>query len=286
MPTVPFVWTNDDIVHGQSDKLRRQLDLIDRHGIPGVFFVIPKSDGKTIDQDPELLRTIDKARAKGHEFYQHGYVHTPFESGVPAIWMLDFAPDVRRQYDTHRLEIEATHSIDALVSMIEKGARIWRAAFHEDSPGYRPGWGAFCGNLYRALGLLGFEWVSGRIPTPTSWLWNQGRWDEPQRFDENVPLAPTRVGKVIEYPLGGDFAFTVPNDPAKIRAMADLGYLEFELMHAKGLPFMPVSHWHGLERNGDTGYAVHEQLLPRIVKSGLAEPMGLAELHRRTKPTL
>ncbi|MCX5660175.1 MAG: DUF2334 domain-containing protein [Planctomycetota bacterium] len=285
MPTVPFVWTNDDIVFGQADKLRRQLDLIDRHGLPGVFFVIPKTDAGTIDNDPQLLRVIDAARAKGHEFYQHGYVHTPFESGVPAIWMLDFAPDVRRQYDTHRLEIEATHSLEALASMIEKGARIWRAAFHEDSPGYRPGWGAFCRNLYRALDMLGFEWVSSRIPTPTSWLWNQGLWNEPQRFDANVPLAPTKIGGggLIEFPLGGDYAFTVPNDPKKIDLMVGLGVREFELMHERNLPFMPVSHWHGLERNGDTGYAVHEKMLPKIVKSGKAEPMGMAELLKRTK---
>lgn len=284
MATIPFLWTNDDINYGMVGKLRRQLQLLDRFDIPGTFFVVPFSpaeSGKTLADDVDLLKEIDRARGRGHEFYQHGYRHTPFESGVPETWMLDFNPEERREYDEHRLEIESQHTWEALVAMLESGHRIWRRAFHEDSPGYRPGWGAFCANLYRALEALGYEWVSSRIPSPASWLRNQGQWDAPMNYRAVVPAQPCRIGKIWEYPMAGDYAFRVPNEPARIVAMVELGLQEFAYCHQRGIPFLLLSHYHGLENNNNSGYAVHEQLLTRLLKDGHAEPLRMSELHRR-----
>ena len=285
MSAIPFLWTNDDICYGQVEPLRRQLKFIDRFGIPGTFFVVPGSDGyprgKTIADDAELLKEIERARGRGHEFYQHGYLHTPFESGVPETWMLDFAPEVRRQYDEQRLEIEKHHTFEALVAMLESGRRIWRRALHEDSPGYRPGWGAFCGNLYRALEVLGYAWVSSTLPSPASWLRNQGQWDAPMNYRAAVPALPHRLGQLWEYPIGGDYAFRVPNEPAGIEAMVEQALQEFHYCHGHGWPFLLLSHYHGLENNHHSGYAVHEQLLPRLLRDGCAEPLAMAQLHRR-----
>jgi hypothetical protein len=281
MPAIPLLWTNDDITVGCAQQHRRQLDFLDELGIPGVFFVIPRAREQTIDQDVELMTVIEQSRQRGHEYYQHGHVHTPFESGVPETWMLDFAPEVRRRYDEHRLEIEAQHTLERLVEMIDQGHRIWRTAFGEPSPGYRPGWGAICGNLYRALEALGFAWVSSRITSPTSWLWNQGRWDEPMNFRTAVPAGPVRIGRLIEYPIGGDYAFQVPDAPQRIDAMVDLGLRECQWYHERGLPMLIVSHWHGLERNGGTGYAVHARLLAKLLADGCVQPMGMTGLHQR-----
>jgi peptidoglycan/xylan/chitin deacetylase (PgdA/CDA1 family) len=280
MATIPFVWSNDDITAGGAVRLTRQLEMIDRLGISGVFFVIPRDnyEKRNIDSDLELMRVIEKSRARGHEYFQHGYIHTPFESGVPETWMLDMAPDVRNQYDVKRLEIEKQHTLEAMLEMIANGAKIWRRAFGTNSVGYRPGWGAFCGNLYRALEQLGFEWCSARIPSPTSWKWNNGKWDEPMNFREGVAAGPSCIGRIIEYPLGGDYAFMVPNEPARIDAMVGLGIQELGYYHERGLPMIVCSHWHGLERNGGTGYAVHEKLLPAILRSGKVQPMNMTQL--------
>ncbi len=281
MKTIPFLWTNDDIHPGTVEQLRRQLAFLDRFGIPGTFFVVPVGEGKTLADDAELQKEIDQARAHGHEFYQHGYRHTAFESGVPETWMLDFDPAARRYYDEHRLEIEAQHTWEALVNMIESGHRIWRRAFHEDSPGYRPGWGAFCANLYRALEALGFEWVSSRIPSPTSWLRQQGQWDAPMNYRDTVPAQPYRLGNLWEYSMGGDYAFRVPNEPKRIESMVDLALQEFTWCHQRGCPFLLLSHYHGLEGNNNSGYAIHERLLTRLLKEGKAQPMRMSELHQR-----
>ncbi len=287
MSTIPFVWTNDDINWGNTEQLQRQLDLLDRFGIPGVFFVIPMAGGHTLDEDTDLLRCIDKARNNGHEFFQHGYVHSPFESGVPETWMLDFSPPTRDRYDIDRRKIEAMHDLETMVRMIEKGAKIWRKSFKEESLGYRPGWGAYCNNLFVALDALGFEWVSSQICSTTSWKWNQELWDEPIHFREHIDPRPHIIqGNLMEIPLGGDYAFRVPNEQDKIDKMAQLAVDEFNVCHENDWPFIQVCHWHGLARNNDSGYAVQEKMLPAILESGRAEPIGITELHKRARARL
>ena len=185
--------------------------------------------------------------------------------------MMDFSPDVRRRYDEERLAIERKHTLEALVRMLEEGRRVWRRAFGEDSAGFRPGWGAFCGALYQALDVLGYRWVSSRMVETASWLWNQGEWDAPGGLRDCLPWKPFQVvgTSVWEIPMtGGDYAFRVPNDEEKIKAMADLAIHEFGLCQERGVPFVMVCHWHGLARNDDSGYAVHRRLLPRILDAG------------------
>ena len=89
------------------------------------------------------------------------------------------------------------------------------------------------------------------------------------------------MGSLWEYPIGGDYAFRVPHEEDKIQAMVELGWREFQYCHERKAPFLLVSHWHGLEHNEGSGYAVHERLLPRILKSGMAEPMNFSQLHAR-----
>ena len=287
----PVVWTNDDISVGGADAHRRQLAFLNELGIPGVFFIIPEADGKTIDQDVELMHLIEASRDKGHEYYQHGHVHTPYESGIPELWMLAFAPGVMAEYDERRLEIEAGHTFEAMVEMIDKGRRIWRRAFAEDSPGYRPGWGAFCTNMYRALATLGFDWVSARMPCNTSWLWSQLKWDAPIDFRDAVPTRPHVVEGILEMPIAGDYAFHVPNKVERIDAMVGLGMDEFEIYAQRQDPMLIVSHWHGLQRPGadegapalesGTGYEVHKKLMPKLLADDRAEFCRMSELAAR-----
>lgn len=293
MTTIPVIWTNDDISFGCAEKLIRQLEFLKRFDIPGSFFCVPfsntpQSHGKTLADDAELLGVIDSARNQGHDFYQHGYRHTPFECGVPESWMLDFAPQVEAQFNEHRLEIEAQHTFDALVTMLEKGRRIWRQAFGEDSPGFRPGWASFCGNLYRALEALGYDWVTSRTNSPTSWLRNQGIWDAQPKFREAIPMqpGPAMPGlRLMEYPLnGGDYAFRIPNEPRRIDSMVDLAMEELEYVVAQNAPMMICSHYHGLEHADDSGYAIHEKLLPKMLDDSRLEFINMAELHERYRP--
>ncbi|HWL52881.1 MAG TPA: DUF2334 domain-containing protein [Chthoniobacteraceae bacterium] len=286
---IPVVWTNDDVHYGRSRELRRQLRFLDRFGIPGVFFLIPRTEQGDLDEDEELLAVIAEAKARGHEFYQHGYIHTAFECGIPELSMLEHHQPTRRFFDEHRDQVESGHTLEAQAEMVANGDGIWRRAFGEPSRGFRPGWGAFCGNLYKALAMAGFEWVSSRIPCFTSWDRNRGEWEAPVHFRETLPTSPYRHPEgILEIPMAGDYAFRVPNVPARMESMVKLACEEFAVYRKRGDPMLIVSHCHGLEYRGDaggapphptgTGYAIHETLLTMLMETGEAAFMGMNEL--------
>jgi peptidoglycan/xylan/chitin deacetylase (PgdA/CDA1 family) len=282
MKRTPVFWTNDDILYGQSSHMQRQLDFLAQFDIRGDFFVVPKAGAHTLDEDKQLVPMLKAAMAAGHGCYQHGFVHDPYESGIPDLLMLAFSPAVAQRYTDERFQVEAMHTLPALTKMIANGSSIWKRAFGQRSPGYRPGWGSFCGNLYRALGALGFEWVSSRCSSMTSWCWNSGDFSYP---DKVLPVGygPFRIGKLIEYPIAGDYGFRVKRKD--IKKFAELGWAQFQACRKLGVPFNLVSHWHGLEFENGTGYAVHEILLKRLKKSGQAEFMTLGEYHERARKT-
>jgi len=292
--TIPVLWTNDDIHFGRAAELKRHLDFLDELEIPGVFFVIPRSGGGDLDQDVDLMRLIESARGRGHEFYQHGFLHFAFECGVPDLGMFSLDPAAHREFDVRRAEVEALHTFEAQVGMLDNGRRIWRRAFGDDPVGFRPGWGAFCTNFYRALAALGYQWVSSRLPCMTSWLRNAGKWDAPIDFRDEISTAPHLLEEGIwEFPIAGDYGFTVPNEPARIDAMVDLGLAEFAVYAGRGHPMLVVSHPQGLERSGTgdgtlpphprgTGYAVHSKLFPALRATGRVRFLKMSDLVRET----
>ncbi len=285
---LPVVWTNDDIGAGDEGHLRRQLEMLDRHGIPGVFFVIPYNGKRGIDEDDNLLALIQEARKRGHEFYQHGYKHFCFECGIPILDMFALDPGAKSYFDSNRDDVEAHHTLEALVEMLDNGQRIWRRAFGESSVGFRPGWGSYCGSLYKALKILGYQWVSSRLPSMTVYLQQYGASID---FYSGVKTGPHLLNQGIwEFPIGPEVAWRIPNDPQRIEAMVDLGIRHFQALQEKNDPMLIVSHYHGLGFAGNvdgkeahptgTGYQVHEKYLSWLVANG-AKFMGMKELVSR-----
>jgi len=291
MKKIPFVWSNDDISFGQSDKFKRQIEFLDNLEIKGSFFVVPRrvangeeviqENGKmTLDRDSQLLDLIEDARKKGHRFYQHGWVHTPYECGIPDLEMLDFSGEVKKQFSTRRFEIEQSIKLEVIIEKIELGRKVWRKAFGEDSPGFRPGWGAYCSDYYKALEILGFRWSSARIYLWTSWVWGQGIFEFKEGFREGITPYPHKIGRIIEIPIGGDYGFKVKEQD--INRFFNLAVEEFNLCWSNGYPFVFVSHWHGLERDGtNTGYKVHQKFITYIIESERADFMTVEELYEK-----
>lgn len=283
--TIPVVWTNDDIHGGKSAELKRQLDFLDRHEIPGVFFVIPRAyrDPKNdLDKDGELVALIKEAEQRGHEFYQHGFEHHPFECGIPDLGMLAVDAGASRYFDIKRSEVEELHLLETQIRMLNEGRKIWVRAFGKESAGFRPGWGAYCNNFYKALGILGYEWVSSKIPCMTSWAWTIEKWEQSIDFRAGIPTTPHLLKEgVWEFPIAGDYAFRVPQDPEKISKMVGLGLDEFEVFFKRSDPMLILSHWFGLDYLNGTGYAVHEKLIPALKSTKRAEFVGMKDLAAR-----
>jgi peptidoglycan/xylan/chitin deacetylase (PgdA/CDA1 family) len=279
---IPLIWSNDDITVGFGDSMLRQLELLDRFGIKGSFFVIPCPEKGTqrLTDDPKLVDLLKQAMADGHECAQHSTTHVCEENGTADLRMFDLMGDnAKVDYSRNRFQLERLWQVDALEAQIGWGLDVWKEAFGAPSPGFRPGCGSFCGNMYVALENLGFKWVSSRLISMTGWMWQAGRASYPLRLEG--PARPYWHGKLLEIPILDDVAFRVPE--GEVDRYVELGWRLWEECRQAGVAFHLVSHFHGLERNGGTGYAVHEKLLPRILATGQAEPMTAGEYQQRVR---
>lgn len=278
---IPFIWTNDDITNGKLQSLEGHLAFLDKLGIKGTFFVVPCQGGvKELVEDQPLVNALKDAMAQGHEAQQHTVTHVCIENGTADLRMYDLMGDQARfEYSTQRFLYEKIWSLENIQANINWGRTVWTEAFGKPSPGYRPGCGAFCANMYKALENLGFEWCSARLVSMTGWMWASGKWDYPVRFDGTAK--PWMQGRVMEFPILDDVAFRIPQE--KVNAMADLGWKLWEMCVERNDPYLLVSHPFALEHAERTGYQIHEKLIPQILDSGLAEPMTLHEYYTRVK---
>lgn len=279
---IPFIWSNDDITNGKLQSMERQLAFLDRHGIKGTFFVVPCPQGGKVEliEDQPLVNALRDAKRAGHDPQQHTVTHHCIENGTADLRMYDLMGDeARLMYSTQRFDYEKLWELENLQANIKWGQTVWTEAFGEPSPGYRPGCGAFCANMYKALENLGFEWCSARLVSMTGWMWASGKWDYPIRFDG--PARPWMQGNIMEFPILDDIAFRIPQN--KVDAMVDLGWKMWEMCVQRNDPYLLVSHPFALEHEEGTGYQIHEKLIPRILDSGMAEPMTLHEYYTRAK---
>lgn len=278
---IPFIWTNDDLAVNDHDEMEPMLAFLDRFGLKGTFFVVPCPQGKHVmTDDAHFVDKLKAALSDGHEAHQHSTTHVCIENGTADLRMFDLMGNAAKaQYSQNRFLHERLWQVDALEAQIGWGRKVWTEAMGEPSEGFRPGCGAFCGNLYRALENLGFKWCSARMVSMTGWQWSAGFTDYPVSLEG--PAMPTRQGKIMEFPIIDDVAFKV--SAGKVNDFAELGWQLFQECARRGLPYVLVSHPFALKFAGGTGYRVHEKLLPRILDSGQAIPMTLGEYYRRVE---
>jgi hypothetical protein len=286
---IPFIWSNDDITIGLSEPMQRQLDFLARWDLKGTFFVVPllrrkDPEGRIrptpLTNDPGLISLIKAAMRDGHDAHQHSVTHACEENGTADLRMFDLMGDgAKVQYSNERFVFERIWEVDAIEAHIGWGRKVWTEAFGAPSEGYRPGCGAFCGNMYTACERLGFKWVSARVVSMTGWMWAARHLDYPVRLEG--PGRPFRHGKLMEFPILDDVAFRIPR--ADVDRFVDLGWQHWQKCVERRFPFLLVSHHFALAHDEGTGYAIHEKLLPRILDTGLAEPMTISEYYRRVE---
>lgn len=279
MSRIPLLWTNDDIRYGASDAMARQLEFLERFDLKGTFFVVPIQRGTDhLTDDPALVELLKQAAAAGHEMHQHSVTHHCIENGTADLRMFELMGEQAKiDYSEQRLVWERLWQVDALEAHIGWGQREWIDAFGSASPGYRPGCGSFCANMYRALENLGFAWCSSQLASITGWKWSAGQYDYPVQIERSP--RPRRIGGLIEFPILDDVAFRLPRE--KIDDFVELGWQLWELCLERDAPYLLVSHPQALERDDGVGYAIHEKLLPRILETGRAEPMTMHAYHQQ-----
>jgi peptidoglycan/xylan/chitin deacetylase (PgdA/CDA1 family) len=276
---IPFVWTNDDLSVSNYSDMETLLQFLDRFGLKGTFFVVPCPEGTSLmTDDAKFVDALKAMKRAGHDPQQHSTTHMCIENGTADLRMFDLmGDDAKQEYSQLRFVHERLWQVDALQAQIGWGRQVWTDAMGAPSDGFRPGCGAFCGNMYQALENLGFKWCSARMVSMTGWMWADGNTDYPRRLEG--PVAPVRQGNIVEFPIVDDVAFRIPSE--KIDDFAELGWQHWQECVERNVPFVLVSHPFALKHDGGSGYAVHEKLLPRILDSGLADPMTLSEYYAR-----
>jgi hypothetical protein len=279
---IPFVWTNDDIQNKLHHQFEPMQEFLARFDLKGTFFVVPCPEGKhQLTDDARLVELLHAAQRDGHDLQQHSTTHVCIENGTADLRMFDLMGDAAKvAYSQNRFVHERLWQVDALEAQIGWGRQVWIDAMGEASPGFRPGCGSFCGNMYRALENLGFKWCSARMVSMTGWMRAAGHWDYPRTLEG--PVMPSQQGGIIEFPILDDVCFRIPR--ARVNEFVELGWQHWQECVERKLPFVLVSHPFGLEHLSDaeysgTGYEVHEKLLPRILESGHAAPMTLTEYY-------
>lgn len=275
---IPLLWTNDDVTVGGQRYFNRLVPFIESLGLKGTFFIIPCPSGKKrLTDDPALIDDIKAATANGHEAHQHSTTHVCVENGTADLRMYDLMDMQAKEYhSSHRFVLERLWQVDAIEAQIRWGQRAWTEAFGSASEGFRPGCGAFCGNLYKALKNLGFKWTSSRLVSLTGWQWVFGNDKYPPSWEG--PVRPSLIDGVMEFPILDDVAFGVPLD--QVDRFAELGWIHWQKCVEKRWPFILVCHNAPIESKGDSGYRIHEKLFKRILDTGLADPMTMGQYYR------
>lgn len=131
----------------------RFLDMFQRHGIPGTFF-IPGYDCK---QSPDLIRRIAE---EGHEVGSHGYMHEGF--------MMTPEEEERRLRLTH----------DLITDAIGKEPRGWRSPYGQKTR-----------HTMRVLQSMGYVYDSSDKDTDTPYLFGiDGSQERMVEIPNNTPI--------------------------------------------------------------------------------------------------
>ena len=293
---VPLVWTIDDIGlelpmphgFGGADQLDRMVEFLDEFGISGSFFVVPirldegEKEGDAdhftgLKDDGKLVASIKAAQSAGHCFGQHGTTHAHDENGFVDFRLVNtlFGHEYSERMSRRRVYYERYWQVDALVAQYEWGRASWRDAIGTEPEGFRPGGASLCSNMYLALERLGYKWTSSQVVSLAALI---GKVDS---LELSTPAWPIRIGDLVEVPVTDDFTFGIA--PEDVDKAVETGWRLWQMCSERGYPFVPLSHWFMLEVRDGIGYRILRDLIPKILDTGLAEPMTLAELNEKIR---
>lgn len=146
------------------DNTLRLLDLLDRHGARGTFFVL----GWTAERHPDLVRRIARA---GHEIGSHGYTH----------------------------ELIYNLSPEAFRSEVRRTRQLLQDLSGQQVLGYRAPSYTIVERTTWALGILaeeGYRYDSSIFPIPRRRYGMPGA----PRWPHRLPISG-QLGSIIEFPL-------------------------------------------------------------------------------------
>ncbi len=269
MPDQLFALTNDD-AGGQDPHLFRQLlDFLAAHEVVATFFVVPQAGGKPLDDKPQWLALLERARREGHELQLHGFDHSStFEFGVPPDFMLDIIPEAKARWQREPEAIRAEHTLEAVRARIARGKEIFARALGFEPHGFRGPCLSMCDATYRALAEHGFRWASNLVVNPMGWRYVQRRYDAGEPWQADVPPHPIpyRHG-IIEVPMVSEYTWYLRDEDVE-RHYA-LMRSDYDRVREVGGVFVTISHYYAMTGEWAAGLRVYERIFAHARGEGV-----------------
>jgi peptidoglycan/xylan/chitin deacetylase (PgdA/CDA1 family) len=170
---IEFIFTCDDVGAGHDPARVAQFEMVtdwlDRMGIPGTFFWVPRpGGGRPSDQSEAWMPVIRAARERGHDFQLHGHLHECFEFGVPQESIRRHAPQMYEAYDRAPDKFHRDWAVPALRAKFEEAVEIYERAFGTPPLVFRAACLGICDNAYQAMHEAGLRYSSSRSVNPAA----------------------------------------------------------------------------------------------------------------------
>ena len=285
----PFVFTNDDpgIDGGPVERFKEVIDFLDRYGVPGTFFVIPKSGGTPVYEKPEWMPILEEGLRRGHEYQLHSLEHGPFEFGIPRSVTLNAFPDLRKFLKENRDRLAEEHTVDRLAQKVEEGCEIFERAFGYRPTWFRAGWHSVCDNTRPALAKAGIFYTSCDELNNAPFRYRFRNPIDPDAdnwVSEFKPWLEVREAGVKELCVTGEYGWEIDDDE-RLEIFWKLASADWDRIHGmKGAIFVAGSHFQNMcGPRWPGGVQVFRRLFEKVRKQGEAEFMSLSEISRRDR---
>lgn len=261
MPEQIFALTNDDAGGENPHLFAELLDFLAAHDAVATFFVVPLAGGKPLDQKPEWLRLLERARAAGHELQLHALDHgSTFEFGVPPDFMLDIIPDAKARWQSEPEAVQAEHTVDKMGAKLDLGAQIFERALGYAPKGFRGPCLSMCDATYQALADRRFAWSSNLVVNPMGWRYINRDYDAGEPWQRGIPPHPFRYKSgLIEVPMLSEYTWYLKDED--IERHVGLMQADFERVRQSGEPFVALSHYYAMTGEWRAGLRAYDRLL-------------------------
>jgi peptidoglycan/xylan/chitin deacetylase (PgdA/CDA1 family) len=277
-----FVFTNDDAGSGDVHLFHELLDFLERRRVRGTFFTVPHGGDQPLDERPEWIAALQRARAAGHEIGLHGFRHRAFEFGRPPDFMLDLMGPA--SWDTLRSRRQELHDHwrpDALRQKLEQGI-----ATFERTLGLRPqSWRSPCcavsTNLYLALAAAGIPYDSSLIVNPQGWPYAGKDFTVRLDWEAAHPPYPFRYhGGVIELPVVSEYTWYLADDQSLEKAW-ELITGDYERVVSRSGIFVAMSHFYAMTGPYRRGLELYDRFFDYAESRGPVHYRTVAEAAAR-----
>lgn len=283
-----WAFTVDDIgLDGYSSEkqLANILNFCDNNKIKATLFVVPRDNGKRIDEKTAYVKILRDAIKHGHEIAQHGLDHDRFEIGIPPemIMMLPHEGPARKFLAENRDKLKTKHTVENICQKLRTGRKILEDALGISVKGFRSPALQSCENMFMALIVEEYQYDSSTYFQKAGWDLLNGIKYVPQKITMERFQSLQESNSIKEFPLTADYTWYLKKE--NFEKALGLAIHDYNACIKAGTPYVPLCHVAPLqEGDDDLGFELYRRLLRHITENGCpVKSLTLAEIAENFK---